>query len=227
MSGADWTPDEFARLMALPADHPERISAEADPAFAAWARMAGVFESGETAPLDEAALAPRRAELMRRWKAELRPPVASAPANLRSGWLERLVTAGSTPPGRAALAFAALVCVASAGWWITVRRESGEPMRGASAEAHEVRWREPSRGANALELSWDAVPGAERYELVFHSAELVEVARVDAGTATRRAFEARALPAGLASGARVEVEVIAFAKGDELSRSSLREVELP
>lgn len=225
MSGADWTPDEFARLMALPPDHHERLAAERDPAFSAWARMAGVFESNEAAPLDEAALAPRRAELARRWRAGLRPAALSTP--VRSGWFERLVAAWAAPPRRAALVFVALVGVASVGWWAVANRDGGEPVRGAPTEAREVHWREPLHTAGALSLRWDALPGAERYELVFHSAELNEVARVDVGAATSREWAASALPAGLASGVRVEVEVVAFAKGDEIARSSLREVELP
>lgn len=225
MSGADWTPDEFARLMALSPDHPERVAAEADPAFVAWARMAGVFESGDGAPLDEAALAPRRAELARRLERELRPVADVAPR--RAGWFERFVAGWATPPGRAAFAFAALVCVASAGWWLMANRDAGEPMRGAPTEVREVRWLEPARADGKLRLRWDAVPGAERYELVFHSAELVELARVDAGASTDREFAAGSLPAGLAAGARIEVEVVAIARGDELARSRLVELQLP
>ena len=36
MTDTRFTPEEFARLLALPADHPERRRAEADPRFDAW-----------------------------------------------------------------------------------------------------------------------------------------------------------------------------------------------
>ena len=85
----------------------------------------------------------------------------------------------------------------------------------------------PSLAEGRLGLAWSTVPGADAYRVVFYDAELAPVAQIDSLAGPRCDLEARALPKGLVSGSRVEVEVVALSHGDPLSRSKLRLVTLP
>ncbi len=230
MGDVKWTADDFARILSLPPEHPERRAAEKDPAFDAWERMQAVFESSQDAPLSEAEIAGPRAELSARLQRTLgiAMPGASAPArSVRShgesgGWLGWF----GAPAGRAALAFAVVAIVAASGWWISSRSPQEPAIRcGGSADALVLG--EPDSAAGKLGLSWSAVPGAESYRVVFYDAELAEVARMDSVREPRLELLPGSLPAGLTAGARVEVEIVAIVHGDPVSRSRLRQVTLP
>jgi hypothetical protein len=237
MGEVNWTPDEFARLMALQPAHPDRVAAEADPAFEAWARMAGAFEASAGGPLDEDELRPRRTELAARLERAMASerdaaePASGTTRALRSapsggilagvlGWL-------GTPVGRTALAFGVVAIASVAGWWTLSQREPSALLRGVDSAAGVPRIAEPVASAGTLALSWNAVAGADGYRLVFYSPEMGELARIDALAEPRVTLRAAALPAGLASGARVEVEVVALTHGDPLSRSQVVPVTLP
>lgn len=235
MGDVKWTPDEFARILSLPPEHPERRAAQADPAFDGWVRMQVAFETAANAPLSEAELAGPRAELSGRLERALGAPLAGAgtrvgeaPARLHRGesLFDRLAGWIGAPAGRAVLAFGVVAIVAASGWWITSRRPESQMVRG-TGQPGELVLAAPALSNGKLALSWNTVPEADGYRVVFYNAELAQVAQVDSLREPRREFEAGALPAGLIGGSRVQVEIVALVHGDPISRSRLRMVTLP
>jgi hypothetical protein len=232
MGDVRWTPEEFARLLSLPEGHPDRIAAEADPAFDAWRRMSEAFVRNDAGPLDEADLAGPRAELSARLERELGIAPAGAPARRRSvipargSWLDAFFGPRGGPAPRAALALAVLSVVALAGWWVMARPPGAPALRGAPPPEGVV-LAPPVRTGPSLELHWAVVTGADAYRVVFYDATLAEVARVDSLVAPMLVLSSSALPAGLVAGARVEVEVVALSRGDPVGRSRLSPVTLP
>ena len=85
----------------------------------------------------------------------------------------------------------------------------------------------PALAEGRLGLAWSTVPGADAYRVVFYGAELAQLAQIDSLAWPRCELKAGALPTGLVSGGRVEVEIVALFHGDPLSRSKLRLVTLP
>ena len=81
--------------------------------------------------------------------------------------------------------------------------------------------------AGALELAWPAVPGADGYRVLLLGADLGEVGRIDLGDATTWTVRRDSLPAGLAPGAAISVEVQALEHGVELSSTPARAIRLP
>ena len=237
MGDVNWSPEDFARILSLPPAHPDRLAAESDLAFEAWVRMHEAFESRTGGPLNEAQMAGPRAELTARLQGTLGLPPsksrsqareAAAPATpARSGGvLDGLLGWLGAPAGRAALAFGVLVIVAASGWWITSRPPETPAIRGGDTTGVPV-LAEPASANGRLDLSWSTVPGADGYRVVFYDAELAQVAQIDSLRQARCELRAGVLPSGLASRARVEVEVVALSHGDPLSRSRLRSITLP
>jgi len=235
MGEVKWTPGEFARIAALPPGHPDRVQAEAEPAFEAWNRMREAFESSAGAPLTEAEMVAPRAELSARLQRELgiapvsagaRARAAAPPRPERAGALDGLLGWLAAPAGRAALALGVVAIVAAGGWWLSSRPVAPPALRGADTSGVPV-LAEPEVSGGRLVLSWTAAPGADAYRVVFYDAELAETARIDSVTSPRCELVAGALPRGLASGGRVTVEIVALAHGDPLSRSRPLQVTLP
>ena len=237
MGDVNWTPEDFARILALPPEHPERRAAEADPAFDAWIPMLAAFESSTSGPLSEAEMAGPRAKLSARLERKLgfAPAKAGARASgtvsqarpVRGGGvLDDLLGWFGAPAGRAALAFGVVAIVAASGWWLTMQRSEPPAMRGGDTTAVPV-LASPVLAKGRLGLAWNTVPGADSYRVVFYDAELAQVAQIDSLAGPRCELKAGALPQGLVSGGRVEVEIVALFHGDPLSRSKLRLVTLP
>jgi hypothetical protein len=219
MSDPRFTPEEFARLLSLPPDHPDRRRAESDPGFEAWQRMLREFESpdAEALPKDEAAWA----------DAELEARLADAIAPAQNARRERPVRRAwwQLPATRPALAFASLAVVTFAAWWGMGRGPESPVARGV--ESAPLEWREARESQGTLPLEWTAAPGADSYRLVFSSARLEEVARVEGLTSTRYALDPTALPAGLERGRDVVVEVQALHGADVLLTSRSRPLRIP
>lgn len=228
-----FTPEEFARLAALPPDDPERVRAEADPRFEAWRRMLHAFESGAPVALDAAEARAADAELERRLAREIGiEPGANArsagarPAAARGRgggfrWKAWRLTAWAP-----AAAFAAVLVVAGGLWMVAGREPAGRVVRGGDAgrPALAVTIRAAERGS---ELSWAAVPGADRYDVTFSGGDLSEIARVEGHAETTLLLREGALPAGLTPGQEVVVEVIARRGADVLARSRAATMRLP
>lgn len=239
MSEARWTPEEFARLMSLPEDHPERVAARSHPEFEALVCMQASFESPGRDVVPEADLASARAELSARLERALGRPLASGAASespteirvpssspVRAGLLERMLAALSRPPLRAAFALGVLAIVASAGWWAFGPRTREAELRGSDHPQSAMALRAPDWNEADATLSWDAVEGADLYRVYFYSAQLSQVAMRDSVLATSLRL-AEESPAGLEHGAKVEVEIVAMRGGDFYVRSKLATVTIP
>ena len=220
------TPDEFARLIALPEADPERRRAEATAEFAGMKVMFAAFEADAAAPSSEDGAI--RDELARRLATPLPssstgraalPRTAKAPGG-SSGWFAALFG----PVGLRAVGYAVLVVVAGLGVWTMTRRPREDVVRGEHANAFAIT---PTVHPGALDLAWPAVAGADAYRVVLLGADLGEVARFDLGDATRWSMRRDSLPAGLASGASISAEVQALQAGAVLSTTPARAIRVP
>lgn len=204
--------EELGRVRDLPADAPERRHAEHCPRCHARLLALAEFERESVLPAAAGASA-AHARLDAAIDAMLGPDATPAPARRtrtpEPGWLARLF---APPAVRFAGAFATLALVAAAAWWFgrapeppapaTVRMERGGD---AAAGAAHVR-----RVGGGWEVAWAPVADAQRYDVVVLDANLRELARVDAGAATRWRLERATLPEGLAPGTTLLVEIDAF-----------------
>ena len=226
-----YSPEEFARLMALPEDHPDRIAAAASPRFEASRRMLAEFERPGDALQTGPEIASATAELSRRLAdagvlaspsvtdAAAGPPRAvRRPGAGRFGWLR-------APAARTALAFAGAAIVAGFGWWATHRPAPVDMVRGVSEPgAFEVMTR---REGDALILSWKSVEGADGYRIVFLGPDLAESAHLEVSGGTEFVLRADALPAGIVAGTRVSLEIVALRQGAPVATTQARTVLLP
>ena len=231
MSDGRITPDEFARLMALPEAHAERRRAESTAEFAAMKAMYAAFEADAATPaVEDAAI---RDELARRLAASR--PVASAapprgapasprPASTRGGGFGAMFAALFGPSGGRAVAFAVLLVVAGLGAWTMTRRPREDVMRGEHAGAFAIT---ATARPGRLDLTWPAAAGADAYRAVLLGPDLGELARVDLGSATAWTVRRDSLPAGLESGRALSLEVQALQRGVVISRTPAREIRLP
>ena len=229
MSEGRITPEEFAQLMALSDSDPERRRAEGTAEFAGMKAMLAAFESeAVTSAGDDAAI---RGELARRLASQLPSPAAgrAAPPLPRAaktqrgnsgGWLAALFG----PVGARAAAFAVLLVVAALGVWTMKRGPHEDVIRGEHAGTFAIT---ATPGSGTLDLTWPAVSGADGYRAILLGADLGEISRIDLGNATTWTLRHDSLPAGLASGAAISVEVQALQKGVELSSTPARAIRLP
>ena len=228
MSDGRITPDEFARLIALPESHPDRRRAEATAEFAGMKAMFAAFEADAAAQSSEDGAI--RDDLARRMSSSL-PATTAGPAGRTApraaraprtggGWLAALFG----PVAVRSVGFAALVVVAGLGVWTMARRPREDVVRGERANAFAIT---ATARPGALDLGWPAVAGADAYRVVLLGTDLGEVARFDLGDATRWSIRRDSLPAGLASGAAISVEVQALQRGVQLSTTPAREIRLP
>jgi len=83
------------------------------------------------------------------------------------GFVRRLTAWWTSPAARPAVAFAVLAMVAIASLWLVRRSEIGTPvMRGDTRPGATFMTTGPvTSHQGSLELSWNSVPGAERYEV--------------------------------------------------------------
>ncbi len=244
MSEPVWTPEEFERVFALPAEHPERRRAEASLEFQARLLMYGTFAALARDPAGAEARARAAAELAPRMARRLgleipappaageaapaaTPSVAVSPPPRAPGWLGAIAAWWLAPTRRAGLAFGVAMALAVAGWWTLGRTPATQVSRGTAPEAAVLTLDAQAAGPGRVTLSWNPIPEAQSYRLVFYGEHLEELARLDVAAGTRAELHSEALPAGLVRGAEVEVEVQAMAGGDPIARSKVRPLLLP
>jgi hypothetical protein len=232
MSQMDLAPDEFARLMSLPPEHPDRRRVEADPRFEAWSAMLRTFESPSPVEIDETEVCDADHVLAKRTRsmlglAAVSPPVPSHrethPRDAqreRAGWTRWLNGHALRP----AFALATAVVVVGGAWWLFARGTSQHLVRGSDRSAIQVTEARSSAGTTIL--SWTRVRDADSYRVVFYGADLGELAHVDVAGTTLD-LRADALPSGLASGAETAIEVVAMRGDDPVARSKTRTLRLP
>lgn len=226
-------------LLALPESDPRLQALE--PADHARLRALREFVAPGEVP-SGARLGEAEARLAARLEAELGLPVGgagaqssaaatSAPAKAAGdsgrGFFRSLVA----PAWRPAFALAALLVVAGGVWMFRASTREPAILRGPRAGAPEggiESSRQPMRlPGGALELEWQALPGATRYTIVFLSADLDEIARIPNLTETRCVLDPARLPSGLDKGEQVLWHVVGMRDGDEIGRSRTLPLTLP
>ena len=215
MTVHDWSPEEFARLAALPEESPERLALAADPRFQARLLLLREFESAREVPPGAAEASSAAAELTRRLARAAAPTPRVVP-RARLG----------PPLASWALAAAAFAIVAGGIWWLRAPLGPASVTRGIETST-TLDWVTVHGSGGRLELSWNSVSGAERYRVVFYDASQRVIARVDSLAVTRLVLERGALPAGLPAGASVMAEVSALRGGDVVATARARAIRVP
>lgn len=220
MTRAPWTPDEFARIAALPEGHPDRERAKSSPAFEAWLRMHEAFiapapESARAAALDEAEIELTRRLAAARRAPMLAPPIAAEKPRSRRAYMPQLAAA------------AALVVVVGI---IAVMSQSGpgsRRVRGAGPNAGALELATPYSTGQGVVLDWRGHSRADAYRLVFYGGSLEEIAHVDVRAGTHYLMRSDSLADGLTHGRTVRVAVLALNEDRVLETSPMREVRVP
>lgn len=214
------SPDEFARLLSLPENHPDRLRVASTPEFVARVRLLREFE----APSDDL-LPPDGLSAARELEARLaRGGGAPAPRETRGAVVRALIGLFGGTPQRA-LAFASVLVIAMTGTWLMTREAPDRAVRGGS-HGSAIEIAAPRATANGIELSWTPMAGADAYRVVFYASNLEELARVGPIHGTRLELRSGALPAGLRAGTDVLAEVTALRGEDPIATSSPRLVSL-
>jgi hypothetical protein len=233
MTRRRYTPEELERLVSLPEDHPERRTARSAPEFEAYRMMLAEFDRPSDALVPDAEIAAVQAELANRLADTglLGTPAAGAattpgaargmPPARRPGFRAWLIRG----EGRTALAFACAAIVVVAAWWATQRTGGPGRLRGVAEPGAFVLEARPERGG--IVLSWPGVPGADAYRVVFLDAGLAEAGYREVGRDTSVTLSAGMLPAGVATGSRVSLEVVAMRMGAQIATTPARSILLP
>jgi hypothetical protein len=226
--------EEFARLMRLPDDHPDRRRAAASPQFEAMRLMLTEFEQPSGALPEAGQLEAATVELRRRLSAAgfpaggagVMPAAGEHSSRSPRSIAERLLGVLGGPGARRGLAFACALIVLGAGWWATHRSPQEATMRGI-LEPGAFALSISSEGSHSLDLTWTAVPGADGYRVTFLGADLGEIGHLDVAHGTRLVLHARDLPGGVAPGLHASLEVVALKDGAAIATTPARPVLLP
>lgn len=208
-------------LAGLPADDP-RVASLAPHERAQLAAYREFLREPSDLPDDQLADADRRLgevldEAMGLGARARSPRVAAAPSlgERFAGWF--------TPAARPLWAGAAVLVVAGALWFSQTR--VGEPvLRGTPGSALAVESRASEAG---IELSWLPTAAGDRYELRVFGPDLLEIARLDAGTLTRFTLSRAVLGDRVPADGRVSYQVVALRDDDEVARSRTAGLTLP
>lgn len=219
MSDADLS--DVDRLAALPADD-ARIAALPPHQRARLAAYREFLRAPDDLPAEQLARADRKLatvldEAMGLSSAARSPRLAVRPSKPSrfSGWF--------APTLRPVWAAAAVLAVASAVWFSQTR--IGEPvMRGDERPAVEVSARVLESG---VELSWEATGAGDLYEVRVFGADLDEIARFDAGSATSLTVTAAMLGERAPGSGSLSYQVVALRDGDEVARSTTTPLDMP
>ena len=244
--------EQLAAILELPPDDPRRLELERSPRGRALLRTYRAFLAPGRAPA-EADLENARASLHAMLDRELglgaapstasrseaatpagpRPEVvgpapahAAARAPRRSWWW--------MPAPRLAFAMAALA-VAVAGVWYVSRPPGpaapelrGHRVEGTGAPTVALTLH-PARtlAGGAVELSWEPVAGADRYQVAFFATDLTDLAHPAPTTEPRLVLAPGALPAGLSRASSVLWQVTARRGSEPLAVSETAPLRLP
>jgi len=126
----------------------------------------------------------------------------------------------------------AVVAVVAGTWFYGVMLEKKAPpaMRGPAAELQEGElgvFDPESRADGTVRLAWSPAREADRYDVVFQSPDLNEIARTNGVAATELILTPTSLPPGLRPGAHVLYHVVALRGPDELARSRTVSLTVP
>jgi hypothetical protein len=197
------TPEQFAWLMSLPADHPERVAWSGRPEFESMRLLYDQFEGARGSSVSDGALREAEVVLERRFRDAPQSESRLDPAGARPA------RQGKTPRPwwdvipRPAFAMAAAMIVVVAGVWLAARPRS-TALRGAQ-DAPVIL--EPRHVAEGLEIRWTPVAGAGSYRLSFVDDSMREIVAVEDWPGTSYRLKTSALPPGLGHGASVIFQV--------------------
>jgi hypothetical protein len=217
--------EELARVRDLPAGSPEREHADRCPRCRAALLALAEFERADESLPEEAGAARAHARLDAVIESLVTPePATAAPATAPPrregpGWLARLLA----PPAMRWAAGVAALAIVAAGAWYSGRGPADRLERGEGRAAGAVSVR--ASGDDWM-LAWTAVEGADAYDVVFLSVDLRELSRVTDVREPRLALSRGSLPAGVAPGVPLLVEVDARQGGEVLSISPPSAIEL-
>jgi hypothetical protein len=192
--------DAYARFLDPGADAAAPHVAHADARLSDFlARTIGVAPDAASAPVVTAA-----------------PP---RPARRTSWW------AGLFAPAmRPALGFvvAAIVLGGIVVWPRLAEHGPGDTLRGGSPDldTSALRIRAAGLGVDGLHVAWNAVPGADAYEVRVYSEGLAEIARLDASGDTVLTVSPPMLPVRASPGQSLLVQVDARARGAVIASSA-------
>jgi hypothetical protein len=204
--------EKIEEVLALPADHPERRHAETCPRCTSLVASYRSFVDAVAdadADIDWArsVLDARIRDGARRWS-----PRPGTPSLRRSMW-----SVFRRPAFVVALA--TLVIGVVAVW--TLRSPERETFRGNRTESAEVVLHPPVvTTPGAIKLSWDVVPGADRYQVRIYGPDMSEIYRPAAGPETSLTLSRSALPADLPADLSLSWQVDALSNGDVIASSA-------
>lgn len=217
-------PEDLERVAALPPDDPLRRHVAACPRCSALLDTYALFvDPGAAADAPHVAVADARltAFLAREIGGA---PAPARPAPARGSWLERRFG----PALRPALAFGAIAIVVAgiALWPRAAGHAPSEALRGGPGVPAPV-VREARLDATGLRVAWSAAPGADDYEVRVYSAELAELARMNANGDTVLTVSPPALTFRVVPGQPLLVRVFALQGGAVLADSPPVPLVLP
>ncbi|MFN8586197.1 MAG: hypothetical protein U0704_00210 [Candidatus Eisenbacteria bacterium] len=223
--------EELERVLELPAADPRRLHVESCARCRSLAEMLADFAGGTT-PVEagfaaaDARLRDTIAELTGVQERPAEAAAAAAPEGFRPARAERRSPWWSFGGLRPALAFAALLVVASAGVAMWRANTSPPLMRDASG-SQSFASRPALEVSDGWELGWSAQPGADRYQVHFSDASLRSVAELPVTNGLKATLRRDALPAGLRHGAEVAWQVVAYSGPDVVGATGMRTLRVP
>lgn len=203
----------FDRLLALPADHPERLEVDRCPRCSA-ALLA--YDSFLQAP-DIDGARPDAAESQMR--AFVESHVTGSVGGASQPWrkrLQRLFRLSVLAPAAAVV----VVVLVAVGMWRS--REPVEPVLRDIGPATNIATHTPRPTSDGFRLEWEAVPGADAYEVRLLRPDLSEAQRLGPIGTTAIDVSREALDA---AGPVRFWQVVALEGGDELLRSAVEALE--
>lgn len=223
MSETPLTPERFAWLMSLAADHPERVAWGGRPEFESMRSLYEQFEGARGSDVSDRELREAEEFLERRFH-DVLPSVAGIDAP----GARPVKRAGR--PGRPwwstrtrAFAMAAVMVAVFAGVWLAARPRS-TTLRGAD-DAPVIL--EPRDVAEGLEIRWTPVAGAGSYRLSFVDDSMREIAAIESWPGTSYRLKTSALLPGLEHGARMIVQVQPVRGGAPEGAVGTRPIRVP
>lgn len=215
--------EQMEAWLALDASDERRAHLDACPRCRANVAAYRAFMQGAETPLARADEAD--AALALAIERELAPArVTPADTRARRPWFAGLLEALAAPALRPAWSVAAVLVVAG-GVWIATQKPAERMVRGTDSARIETL--APSLSGSGVELAWQRVSGADRYDVAFFALDLSDLAHADGLAEPRLMLHRDALPAGLVPSQKVLWQVIAYAGERELSRSVTQAVTLP
>ena len=212
--------ERIGSVLEYPADHPVRLHTEECPRCRSLARSYQAFlEAVPAAGAGVPAARPRLDAAIRRGADTAFPAESRARFPMKSeGWWRAWM--------RPLPALATALVVVAAAVLLWPRQEPTSTLRLSGQEADAWNLSVASADDGSVRLSWNAIAGADAYEVRIYGPELDELVRLPA-TGTTLAIGRSTLPANLPAGEDLTWVVTALRGGDVAQTSSPGSLRLP